>query len=62
MLYRHGLRTKEAIELTWDDVLFDQSRLNVRRAKNGQRLFSQSSAMNCANCVRLRNQRRPMDL
>lgn len=35
MLFRHGLRVAELVDLTWDDVLFDEGCLNVRRVKNG---------------------------
>lgn len=36
MLFRHGLRVAELVALTWDDVLFDEGALNVRRVKNGR--------------------------
>jgi integrase len=35
MLYRHGLRTQELITMTWDQVMFEEGRLHVTRAKNG---------------------------
>ena len=35
MLYRHGLRTQELVQMQWEQVMFDQSRLHVTRAKNG---------------------------
>jgi site-specific recombinase XerD len=35
MMYRHGLRVSEAVRLRCDDVNLDQSRLWVKRAKNG---------------------------
>lgn len=35
MAYRHGLRVKELLALTWQDIDFKTARLNVRRAKNG---------------------------
>lgn len=35
MMYRHGLRVSEAIELRRDEVNLDQARLWVRRLKNG---------------------------
>jgi len=36
MLFRHGLRVAEAVELTWDEVHFDDGTLFVRRVKNGR--------------------------
>lgn len=36
MLFRHGLRVAEVVALTWDDVMFDDGTLYVRRAKNGR--------------------------
>ena len=35
MAYRHGLRVKELLQLTWQDIDFTKARLNVRRVKNG---------------------------
>ncbi|MBF0374934.1 MAG: tyrosine-type recombinase/integrase [Alphaproteobacteria bacterium] len=35
MMYRHGLRVSEAVELRRDEVNLDQARLWVRRLKNG---------------------------
>jgi type 1 fimbriae regulatory protein FimB/type 1 fimbriae regulatory protein FimE len=35
MLYRHGLRASEAVELTWDQVDLEQAVLHVVRLKNG---------------------------
>lgn len=35
MSYRHGLRSKEVIDLTWDQVDFHRGTLLVHRAKNG---------------------------
>jgi type 1 fimbriae regulatory protein FimB/type 1 fimbriae regulatory protein FimE len=35
MLYRHGLRTKELVELRWEQVLFDRAILHVERVKHG---------------------------
>src|SRR3954452_9324109 len=35
MMYRHGLRVSEAIDLRRDDVSLDQARLWVRRLKSG---------------------------
>ena len=35
MAYRHGLRVKELLQLTWQDTDFKKARLNVRRVKNG---------------------------
>ena len=36
MAYRHGLRVSELIELTWRQVDFDASRLQVRRLKGSE--------------------------
>ena len=35
IMYRHGLRVTEAIDLRWDQVDFRYARLHVNRAKNG---------------------------
>jgi type 1 fimbriae regulatory protein FimB/type 1 fimbriae regulatory protein FimE len=35
MLYRHGLRTQELVDLRWDNVHFDRALLLVERCKNG---------------------------
>ncbi|MBX9571404.1 MAG: tyrosine-type recombinase/integrase [Candidatus Obscuribacterales bacterium] len=35
MLYRHGLRVSEAIDLKWEQVDFRHARLHVSRLKNG---------------------------
>ena len=35
MMYRHGLRVGELINLKWDQVDFTRSRLHVNRLKNG---------------------------
>lgn len=35
MSYRHGLRSKEVVDLTWDQVDFHRGTLLVHRAKNG---------------------------
>lgn len=35
MMYRHGLRAGEAIDLRWDQVDLDNGRLHVNRLKNG---------------------------
>lgn len=34
--YRHGLRSKELVEMTWAQVDFERARLHVDRAKNGE--------------------------
>jgi type 1 fimbriae regulatory protein FimB/type 1 fimbriae regulatory protein FimE len=36
MMYRHGLRVAEVIDLSWDDVHFDDSTILIRRVKNGR--------------------------
>jgi site-specific recombinase XerD len=36
MIFRHGLRVSELINLKWDDVSFDQGELFVRRLKGSQ--------------------------
>jgi type 1 fimbriae regulatory protein FimB len=35
MMYRHGLRVSEAIDLRCDEIDLDRFRLRVRRLKNG---------------------------
>lgn len=35
MAYRHGLRSAELVEMTWDQVDFDNANLIVYRKKNG---------------------------
>lgn len=35
MLYRHGLRTCEAIAMNWNLIDFKNAKIHVRRAKNG---------------------------
>lgn len=35
MMYRHGLRVSEAIDLKWEQVYFESGRLHVNRIKNG---------------------------
>lgn len=35
IMYRHGLRAGEAIDLRWDQVDLDRARLHVNRLKNG---------------------------
>jgi type 1 fimbriae regulatory protein FimE len=35
ILYRHGLRVSELIDLRWDQVLFGRAALQVNRLKNG---------------------------
>jgi site-specific recombinase XerD len=36
MLFRHGLRVSEAIQLKWEQVDFKQTHLHVKRMKNGK--------------------------
>ena len=36
LMYRHGLRVSEAVELKWTDIEFKTGVLSVRRAKKGQ--------------------------
>jgi type 1 fimbriae regulatory protein FimB/type 1 fimbriae regulatory protein FimE len=38
MMYRHGLRCSEAVDLRIDDVSFDRATLWVRRLKGGMSL------------------------
>ncbi|MBA3856926.1 MAG: integrase [Cyanobacteria bacterium PR.3.49] len=35
MSYRHGLRSAELVELTWDQVDFTAGRIDIHRKKNG---------------------------
>lgn len=35
LMYRHGLRVSEAIDLRWDQIDFETGRLHVWRLKNG---------------------------
>ena len=45
--FRHGLRVTELVDLRWDQVDFDQARLQVRRAKQGTPAHTQSRATKC---------------
>ena len=44
MMYRHGLRCSEAVDLRIDDVSFDRATLWVRRLKGSNRVCIQSKA------------------
>lgn len=35
MLFRHGLRVAEVIDLTWDEIHFEDGTIFIRRVKNG---------------------------
>jgi integrase len=35
IIYRHGLRAAELIDLRWSQVDLDNARLHIRRVKNG---------------------------
>ena len=45
MMYRHGLRCSEAVDLRIDDVSFDRATLWVRRLKGSMPVCTPSKAM-----------------
>lgn len=59
MMFRHGLRVSELIDLRWDDVDFDGSNLHVRRLKGSDNTIQPIDGQELRSLRKLQREQAP---